>query len=625
MNPRLLKYYNRELQYIREMGGEFAKEFPKIAGRLGLDGFECADPYVERLLEGFGFMAARVQLKVDAEFPHFTQHLMELVYPHYLAPAPSMAVVQLQPDLAEGALSQGIVVPRDTALRSLLGKGDQTACEYRTGHDVTLWPLELAAAEYLATGGAVSALEIPDVQGVKAGIRLVLRATGGLTFDKLSLETLVLYLRRADERRMRIYEQFLANALGVVARPHERRAPWQEVIAKSHIRRVGFRDEEALLPHGPRSFQGYRLLHEYFVFPDRYLFVSLGGLEIAVRRCGGSELELIVLLNSGEPSLEHTLSVDDFALFCTPAINLFPKRADRIHLNEREHEYHVLPDRTRPMDFEVFAITGVTGYGASTEFEQEFLPFYASNDLTAHHEHQAFYTLHREPRQLSSKQRTKGPRSSYIGSEVYAALVDTREAPYRSDLRQLAVNTLCTNRDLPLRLAVGKGKTDFTLESGAPVSRVRILSGPTKPRPSAAERETAWRLISHLSLNYLSLMDSDERQGAAALRDLLMLYGEVAEAPTRKQIEGVRSVRARPVIRRVPTPGPITVARGLEVTVICDEGAFEGTGVFLLGAVLEQFFAKYVSINSFTETVIRGSDRGEIMRWPVSLGRREIL
>ncbi|MBK7982260.1 MAG: type VI secretion system baseplate subunit TssF [Candidatus Competibacter sp.] len=622
MDPRLLEYYNRELQHLREVGGEFAKEFPKIAGRLGLEGFECADPYVERLLEGFGFLAARVQLKLDAEFPRFTQHLLEIIYPHYLAPTPSMLVAQFQPDPTEGALDQGFVIPRGSELRSLLGKGDQTPCEYRTAHEVTLWPVELTEVQYFAGKEPVALLDLPDLNKVRAGVRLRLRTTlPGLTFDKLALERLTLFLHGGDELPMRVYEQLLSNTVLMVVRPGQRPAPWHEVVPGERIRRLGFADEQALLPYAPPSFRGYRLLHEYFVFPQRYLFVELVGLGPAVRRCADSELEILILLNRANAVLENSLETEHFALFCAPAINLFPKRADRIHLSEQVAEHHVVPDRTRPMDFEVYQVNGVTGIGAEGE-EQEFLPFYAAYDRLDQHEQRAFYTMRRLPRQLSSQQRRSGPRSSYIGSEAFLSLVDAGEAPYRSNLKQLAVTALCTNRDLPLHMPIGLGETDFSMTSGAPVGSVRCLAGPTKPRPSHAHGDTAWRLISHLSLNYLSLADTDRRQGAVALRELLALYGDLAEAATRKQIDGVRSVRAAPITRRAPIAGPIAFARGLEVNVTLDEGAFEGAGIFLLGAVLEQFFAKYASINSFTETVVHSSERGEIMRWPARIGKR---
>ncbi len=624
MDRRLLERYTRELQFIREMGGEFAREFPKIAGRLSLDEFECADPYVERLLEGFAFLAARVQLKHDAEFSRFTQHLLEMVYPHYLSPVPSMAVVQLEPDRGEGSLAEGFTVPRGAVLRSPLGKGDQTPCEYRTAHDVSLWPLELQAAEYFThardpgRGGA----SLP--QSARAGVRLRLRAVAGLTFSRLALENLQVYLR-GGELAMRLYEQLLADAVAIVVQPARRPAPWQEVVERSFIRRVGFDDAQALLPYGPRSFQGYRLLQEYFSFPERFMFLELGGIGPTVRRCAESELDLMVLFDRVDPALQNVVSAGNFALFCTPAINLFPKRCDTIHLTDRQTEHHVVPDRTVPMDFEVHHVTRVVGTGTSSDQEKEFHPFYMRTNLAGRGGDRAYYTVHRVPRLLSARQRETGPRSSYAGSEVFLSLVDADEAPYHPDLRQLSPTAMCTNRDLPMSLPVGQGRTDFALQAGAPVLAARCVAGPTRPRQSHAEGEVAWRLISHLSLNYLSLMDSDERTGAAALRDILLLYGGDVEASLRVQVEGVRSVTASPITRRLSAPGVIAFARGLEATVTFDEAAFGGSGVFLLGAVLEQFFARYVSINSFTETVVRTLSRGEIIRWPARTGRRHAL
>lgn len=626
MDPRLLRYYNQELQHVREVGAEFADEFPKIAGRLGIEGLECADPYVERLLEGFGFLAARVQLRLDAEFPRFTQHLLEMVYPHYLAPTPSMAVMQIEPDLSEGSLAEGFPVPRQTALLSRLGKGEQTACEYRTTHDVTLSPIELVEAEYFTHTRDLSGLGLPARPEVKAGIRLRLRATAGLTFDKIALDRLQLYLRGSEELPMHLYEQMLANTVAVVVRPVARPAPWHVTLDRSEIRPLGFSDDEAMLPFGPRSFQGYRLLREYFAFPSRFMFVELGGLERATRRSSDTELEILVLLDRSDRLLEGSITAANFGLHCCPAINLFPRRSDRIHLSDRQFEYHVVVDRTRPMDFEIYQIDRVAGHGTSADIEREFRPFYHRDDLTRDDEGAAFYTIHRVPRLLSAKQRRVGPRSSYVGSEVFVSLVDAREAPFHPDLRQLSLNALCTNRDLPLQMPVGKGRTDFTVESGAPVKAVRVLAGPTAPRSAlAGGSKLAWQLINHLSLNYLSLVDNDEREGAAALRQMLALYADTSDPAVRRQLEGVRSIASRPITRRLPGPGPMAFGRGLEVGLTCEDAAFEGTGVFLLAAVLDNFFARYVSINSFTETVLHTVERGEIMRWPARPGQRHGL
>jgi type VI secretion system protein ImpG len=624
VDRRLLDTYNRELQHVREVGAEFARDFPKIAGRLGLEGFECADPYVERLLEGFAFLAARIQLKIDAGFPRFTQHLLETIYPGYLAPVPSMAMVQFHPDPSEGSLAAGVTVPRDTALRSIIGKGEQTACEYRTAHDVTLWPIEVAEVEYFRYSGAASAIGIPALPGVKAGLRIRLRTTGGLRFDQLALDRLVLHLLGAEELPMQLYEQLLANAVAVVARPARIPPPWMEVLERSSVGEVGFEDREALLPNGPRAFSGHRLLNEYFAFPSRFLFVALSGLSRAVKRCAETEMDVIVLMNRSEPSLEGAVSASNLGLFCSPAINLFPRRADRIDLSDSAHEYHVVPDRTRPLDLEVYDLQEVTGYGVSGEREREFLPFYASTERTPDADRGAYYAMRRTPR-LRADSNGGEPRSNYLGGEVFLSLVDGNEAPWQGDLRQVAVSVLCTNRDLPLLMSIGGGRTDFTMTSGAPVRAVRCLGTPTPPRPPLAEGGAAWRLVSHLSLNYLSLMDADQKVGAAALREILSLYADVADSAVRKQIEGLKTVTAKPVLRRVPSGGPISFGRGLQIEITFDEAAFRGTGVFLLGAVLEQFLARYVSINSFTETIIRTLDRGEIARWPARAGQRPIL
>ncbi len=624
MDRRLLRYYNRELQHVQEMGAEFAREFPKIAGRLGMEGLACADPYVERLLEGFAFLAARVHLKLDAEFPRFTQSILDTIYPHYLTPTPSMGVVQFQPDLTEGALAEGLVLPRGTALRSQLGRGEQTACEYRTAHDVTLLPIQVVEAEYYTR--ELASLEVPKYIEAKAGVRIRIECTAGLTLGEVNLAKLVLFLGGAEQTAVRLYEQFFAHTVGVVAQSVLRPVQWQRTLPATGVRRVGYGNDEALLPYDARSFHGYRLLHEYFVFPERFLFVGIDGLDEAARQREETVMDVIILLDEPDLELQGMVDTSSFRLFCSPAINLFPKRADRIHLSDRFSEFHVVPDRTRPLDFEIYKVLDVEGFGARADETMAFRPFYSATDLAADGGGGgAYFTVQRLPRTASQRERQFGRRSSYAGSEVFLSLVDAHAAPYGSDLRQLGVETLCTNRDLPLHMAVGRGKTDFTMEVSAPVEETRCIAGPTPPRPSHIEGEIAWRAVSHLALNYLSLVDGEQREGAAALRDLLRLYGDASDPAVRKQIDGVKSVTYRPVTRRVALAGPIAFARGLEITVTLDEEAFEGGSAFLLGAVLERFFAKYVSINSFTETVVRTVDRGEIMRWQARVGQRHIL
>jgi type VI secretion system protein ImpG len=638
MDPRLLQYYNIELQHLREMGAEFAEQFPKIAARLGMSGLEVTDPYVERLIEGVSFLAARVHLKLDAEFPRFTQSLLETVYPHYLAPTPSMVVTQCTPDPNEPGLAAGVTVPRGSTLQGVMGVDDATACEFRTSQDVTLWPIEIVSASYFSYAPDLPLNALPIAQRIKGGVRIILRTTAGLKFSQTSLDRLTLYLTGRSDVANSLYELCLTSALGALVLPGKGASRWHEFLPAKSFQPIGFADDEAVLPVTLRSFQGYRLLQEYFAFPQRFRFFELSGLRRAITRVDANELELVLLLGRGDTNLESVVDASSLALFCTPAVNLFPKRADRIHVTDSTFEYHVVPDRTRAMDFEVYEVTSVVGHGVGTDSEQEFRPFYAAFSSDRDNEHSAYFTTRREPRLLSAEQRRRGVRSSYIGSEVFLGLVDAAHAPFSAELRQLSVQTLCTNRDLVLHMPVGIGKSDFSLDVAAPVAAIRVIAGPSRPFGPLADGGISWKAISHLSLNYLSLVNSTPQEGASALRDLLELYAGSGEVSAKKQVEGVRSVRVAPVVRRLPPPraaagssGSRSVApllafgRGLEITVELDEMAFEGGSAFLLGSVLAQFFSRYVSINSFTETVLRSLGRGEIYRWVPQWGARQTL
>jgi type VI secretion system protein ImpG len=589
-----------------------------------MDGVEVADPYVERLLEGAAFLAARVQLRLDAEFPRFTQRLLDIVYPGYLVPTPSMVIARFEPQLTETNLAHGVTIPRGSAMRAQQGKGDASACEFRTAQDVELWPLELVSAQYFAFAPDLPIAQLPARGRVRGGVRLRLRATAGLKLNELALDRLRLFLSGNDELAYKLYELCQAACVGVILGPTTRPMPWHTVLPESALKPVGFSDQESLLPVSLRGFQGHRLLQEYFAFPHRFLFFDIDGLAPTLRRCTGEELEIALLFDRDESWLENRVDASSFALYCSPAVNVFPRRADRIHISSAQFEYHVVPDRTRPLDFEVFDITSVTGYGVGSDSQQEFYPLYAAFH-DDHPEHQAYFTVRREPRLLSSSQQRTGFRSSYVGTEVFVSIVDPKEAPFAADLRQLALTTLCTNRDLPLQMPVGVAKTDFTLEAAAPVQAIRCAKGPSKPFSPLAAGAIAWRAVSLLSLNYLSLLDANEREGAAALRELLQLYAANAQPAVPRQIEGVRSVGARAVTRRLPMSGPIAFGRGLEITLGVDELAFEGGSAFLFGAVMQRFFARHVSLNSFVETRLRSASRGEIMCWRPQCGARAIL
>lgn len=636
MDERLLELYNTELRHLRETAAEFGRDFPKIAGRLSLDLDAkeiCPDPYVERLLEGFAFLAARVHLKLDAEFPRFTQGLLETVYPDYLCPVPSMGMVKFEVEEREEALASGVLLPRGSLLRSQLGKGERTACTFSTAQDLRLLPVTILEVRYFVRD--LAELSLPASARAKAALRIRLQATVPLPFKDIALDPITFHIRGADELPGQLYERIFAHRTGLVVQSASQRSAGASVLTPSCVRRVGFASEQALLPRAPQSFEGYRLLREYFAFPQRFLFFELTGFRQALATLAGDQVDLIILMDEADTRLEGRVDKSCLDLFCVPVINLFEKTLDRILVSERLSEFHVVPDRNRPLDFEIYQLATVSGYGETPDDEQRFLPFYQARDMDV--EASSFYTLQRVPRMFSDRERLSGRRSSYAGTDVFLSIVDGDMAPCRTSIQQLGIRALCTNRHLPIQMTKGVGRTDFTLEISAPVRAVRLIQGPTMPRPSLVlagldpdrpgipSGRFAWRLISHLSLNYLSLLDRDSPSGAEALRDLLKLYADPNDRQSRKQIDGLRQIRHEPIIRRVDTPGPITFARGLEITVTLDEAAFEGQGVFVLGAVLEQFFQKYVALNSFVETVITTLQRKEIVRWPAQMGRRQIL
>jgi type VI secretion system protein ImpG len=620
VDARLLDYYNRELTYMHELGAEFAERYPKIAGRLGMRGIEVSDPYVERLLEGFSFLTARIQLKMDAEFPRFSQRLLEVVYPNFLAPLPAMAVVQIDGNLNEGSLKAGYQLPRHTLLRGRMIKGEQTACEFRTGHAVTLWPIKVAEAGIGPVPAEIAHAMPLVARQAKSALTIRLEAVGGARFSEMPLDRLEFFLSGAELHALRVLELAVHHGVGAFCRSGPGSTARIVPLGDEAVRHEGFDPDQALLPYDARSFQGYRLLHEYFAFPDRYLFFSVKNLRAAAAAMGGTTMEIVILLDRADPELERLVDARHFSLFCTPIINLVPRRSDRIPVGPGQHEHHAVIDRTRPRDFEIFTVERVTGHMASGSEEREFRPFlgsFAADDG----DFGAYFSLRREPRLVSDRARAQGTRTSYTGSEVYVSLVDQHDAPFPHSLRHITIDALCTNRDLPLLLPTGL-ESDFTLRVSAPVRAVRILRGPSRPYPALAEGALTWRLISHLGLNYLSLTDVDAAQGAAALREMLDLYGNLADPAVRRQIQGVRSMALAPVFRRLPEPGPIVFGRGVEIALKIDEVAFSGASPYLFGAVLEQFFSRHVSLNAFTEFSLESLQRGEIARWAPRIGRR---
>jgi type VI secretion system protein ImpG len=629
MDPRLLEYYNEELVYLRESAGEFAQAHPKIARRLGLQAGEMTDPYVERLIESFCMMAARMRIKLDAEFPRFTQRLLEVTYPNYVSPTPSMAVVRMFPAHTKGNLNEGFRVPRGLSLKTRTPGGERTPCTFRTSQDVVLYPLEIVGAWLTGIPPDIHGLEryVPAHAQVRGALRLRIRTTNKSRMATLEgLDRLPVYLAGDEQVASNLFE--LVHAAGIasiVGEPGEFSAPDRPFAAVSSKAVVhdGLNPDQGLLPLVWSRFHGHNLLQEYFSCPSRFYFFTLTGLAAGLKMTRGEEAEIVVLLDRAPDKLASLVDASRFALFCTPVINLFEQNLDRIELTDTATEFHLVPRRQQPLDYEVFSVETVEARVARNSNAQTFRPLFQTLSDDEGNRGR-YFSVRRERRLLSDSARRYGTRTPYIGTETFVSLVDQHEAPYREGMRYLSARAWVTNRDLPL-LVPRNGIDDFEKAEGdAPLASIGLIRPPSAPRPPCAEGETAWRLIRQLNFNYLPLEELDHRPGGQGLRDMLRLFLSGDDTEHERQVESLVGVKTNPVTRKLPGGGPLVFGRGIECRLTIDETGFSGTSPYLFGMILEHYLARHVSMNSFTQTELHSMQRGRIMRWPVRMGTRGV-
>jgi len=623
MDPHLLDTYNRELLYMREMASEFAQQHPKIAKRLGMHGIEVADPYVERLIEAFCFMSARMQIKLDAEFPRFTQRLLEVIYPNYISPTPSMTVAQLHPDWREGDLHSGFTVPRDTVFRSRVPQGEQTSCQFRSSQDVRLWPLEIVSAKLTEAPPDIVHLDryLPAHVEVKGALRLTLRVHGGGDFASLKgLDRLTFYLPGDEAIASHLFELLHASAVASVTGVPGAMSQNPHVVIKEALVHEGLQPEQSLLPLRWNTFHGHHLLHEYFACPSRFYFFTLTQLVPGLTRIAAQEAEIIVLLSKPPGKLANHVDARQFALHCTPLINLFPAHTDRVELDASAAEFHLVPDRAHPRDYEVYSVQAMSGQLQETAAPIVFRPLFDTLNQDEGN-HGRYFSVRRERRLSSDVARKYGTRTPYIGTELFVSLVDQHDAPYHHDLRHLSVQALLTNRDLP-QLVPRNGVDDLSVADSIPVTSVGLIRAPSAPQAPFAEREIAWRLIRQLGFNYLPLTSMNGREAGQALRDLLRLFVGQDESASMRQVQSLIGADIAAVTRRLPGNGPLVYGRGVACSLTVDESDFSGISPYLFGLILEHWVARHVSINVFTQTELHSMQRGQIARWPVRMGGR---
>lgn len=605
MGDELLSYYERELTYVRHLAAKFAEDHPKIAQRLRLGPESADDPHVERLIEAFAYLTARVRHKLDDEFPEIVGSLLDVLYPHYQAPIPSMAIVQFKIDPFQ--VTGGYEIRSEEKLETEPIEGEP--CRFRTCYPVTLWPIEVSSAGLMQA--PFVAPNVPVAADAISVLRLSLKVPSPeLSFAMLGIDSLRFFLKGQPQHVFRLYQLLFNNAIGVaVARDARDPAPLS--LGPGCLRPVGFETAEALLQYPARSFLGYRLITEYFAFPQKFLFADLVLPKLEAEGRWGNQLEIFIYLNRVLPDLPRVVSADTFQLGCTPIVNLYDQRAEPIQLKHTEFEYRVVPDARLPFSHEVYGIKRVSASSPRGE-TAEFQPFFSVKHSFDRGTGKTFW-------HASRREAEGGAAVGDNGTEVYVSLVDLN---FRSSIPAdwiLDIETTCLNRDLPERLPFGGDQPRLQMSEGhGSVARIVCLTPPTRTLRPPLGHGRLWRLISHLSLNHLSIVDDGK---AEALREILKLYDFADSAETRNQIDGILQVSSQRVVGSVGGGGPVSFCRGTETTLLFDEDRFSGSGMFLFASVLERFLALYCTMNSFSKLVVRVKGReGELRRWPPRIG-----
>ena len=617
MDPRIIDLYNDELLHLRTEAAEFAREFPDRAGRLSLDGNRVEDPYVERLIEGVAFLAARVRLKLEAQYPVFTQQVLEVLFPGWLAPSPSACVLKLAADTANPKLLEGSEVPRGSLVVGSLRGNDEVRCDFLTARALMLWPLAIGQVQYVAAKPELAAAAF-NGERPASSLRVELVLQGDADLSKLPLDVLPLYVAKSDAFGAQLMELLAGRCMAVAVStdPSGRRV--QAWLRGASVRQLGFDDDEAMFPVPVRGHAGFRVLKEYAALPDKFRFIEVAGLASALSGLKGKRLFLTFYFSGAFARLESAVKADALALFCVPAVNLREQSLDRVDVTPGQTEFHLIADRMRPRDKEIVQIVELRGGGSGSErkFQPIFESVAAGKLASASH-----YATRRERRMLTQSE-TLGRSVTYAGTEVFVSLTEAGAAPYGRDLQYLSVRALCSNRDLPLYLRAQFSDAMYGFVDALPITAVECVAGPSTPLAPAVDGFDPWLALSHLFVNYLSLFDAEPGQGGDALRAMLSLYATVPGHFLLRQSDGLLKVSARQITRRIPGGGPIAFGRGVAVELSMSDRAFDGGSPFMLAAVLEHFMAAHVSINSFVETSLELVDRAERLKWPQRFGRR---
>lgn len=610
MTDKLHDYYEKELAFVHQTANEFAKQNPATASRLQLNGNTTDDPLVARLLSGFAYQNARIQQKLHDDFPELTDAMLETLYPHYLRPIPSFSITQFQPSKDLDGVCR---IDAQTELQTELFNGQ--SCKFRTSYPVDILPIRVDSASLMARPFIAPGSN--DISGASAVLKISLKTlSNDINFCDLTLDNIRFFLQGQNPHVYALYDLLFTQCTQVVIANGEG-DPNPVFIDSDCIKQVGFNISEGLLPYPDNSFIGYRLLTEFFSFPEKFHFVDFGGIGEKITEHYSDTLNIYCYLAQDNQELEKQISSEMFALGCTPVVNLFKQPADPINLTHQQYQYPVVPDARRTSGLEIYSIDSVGAISNSGEYTP-YRPFYGIQHTQSRDGDSAFWFSQR-------RSVVEGEHRNEQASEIDIMLVNLEFDPHFAAQDTLDLSLTCTNRNLPKKLPTGSGQPYLAVVDGdAPVTQIRSVVPPTHTiRPPQRER-AYWRLISHLNLNHLSLSSSPG--SCDALKEILRLYNFKDSASTRNIIDSITSIKTKSITAPIEIEDTVALCRGTEVHLELDSMMLSGISPLLFSSVLERFFGLYCSINSFTRliTTLSGKD-GELKRWPPRAGEKALV
>ncbi|NAT57957.1 type VI secretion system baseplate subunit TssF [Pseudomonas syringae pv. actinidifoliorum] len=572
-----LHYFDAEMRYLREAGKEFAEAFPDRAARLNLDKPGAQDPYVERLFEGFAFLMGRLREKLDDDLPELTEGLVSLLWPHYLRTIPSLSVVEMVPALAQMKSSE--VIGKGFEVLSQPIGPQRTRCRYTTTQDLTLQPLAL---------DSVRLAYEPDGHSL---LRLRFACGASTDWSQIDLSRLPLYMNADAPLAGALHQALTLNTQALFVRlpgQQERQA------LEGHFAPKGFADEDRLWPKGDSAFSGYQLLLEYFSFREKFMFVTLCGLEQLDLNAGMPWFELDVVLREAWPH-EFSVSSEHIRLHAVPVINLFPLEADPLNLAPLQTEYLLRPMRLQDGHTEIYSVDQVTS--SKNAVRQNYVPFssfrHKGGMLRDEAPERYFHTR--------LKRSAKGLHDTWLvlGGDGF-------DKDQLQGSESLSLRLTGTHGLLP-RKALQSTVLDTVVQSTQTGVRVRNLCAPSLPCYPPNRDRFHWRVLSHLGSNFLPMLDSAE-----VLRGTLALYDWTGSELNRRRLEAIVEVRHH-LVQRFEKG---FLLRGVDIEVTLDATGFSGEGdISLFGEMLHRFFGLYADIHLFNQLTLILQPTGKCLRW----------